>query len=358
MEPQNQSNEPNFNFHPDVKKNWFSRHMILGFVFLFAILAAIVAGLYYWQTVRQIPAIVDLPVHKVKVDPTATWQTYTNAQYGFEFKYPNDWNLSDESNADPNPLTKFSTVQVTKTVSDNDFSYAEFSSSLTEDSGIKNFQGAGPTMSIGGIDWNTHRDATGLGAEHKSLFLDTPYKNKFYTIELYPSDTDLSPVLTQILSTFKFTTPSIGTILTSKVYTNAKYGFQLTMPDSWTKYTVDEITPRPDDQVFPNTTILMFGLPLDHKLKDTADHFAVWWIAITPLNSWKKDACQSATTPGCDQGQELGRNSKYVFEKQIQQPPSPGSDCIDPNFKSQEPYLCSVYLDIYGLGIKDFKLLQ
>ncbi len=75
--------QPNIPQEP--KQPWFSKHMILGLVFVFAVAAASVAGIYYWQTVRQIPTSYAPIVHK---DPTADWKTYTNDKYGYEFKYP------------------------------------------------------------------------------------------------------------------------------------------------------------------------------------------------------------------------------------------------------------------------------
>ncbi len=70
----------------DPKKSWFGMHKVLGIVFLLAAAGAAVAGVYYWQTVRNLPTSYQPIVHK---DPTASWRTYTNEQYGFEFKYPN-----------------------------------------------------------------------------------------------------------------------------------------------------------------------------------------------------------------------------------------------------------------------------
>lgn len=72
------------------KRNWFSTHWILGVVFLFAVAGCATAGIYYWWTVRAIPPTVESPVHK---DPTAGWETYSNSEYGFEFKYPESFSL-------------------------------------------------------------------------------------------------------------------------------------------------------------------------------------------------------------------------------------------------------------------------
>jgi len=78
------------------KKSWFASHMILGYFFIFAVLAAAVSVMYYRQTIRSVPTYYEPIVHK---DPTANWKTYTNnEQYGFEFKYPPNLQLSTLNN--------------------------------------------------------------------------------------------------------------------------------------------------------------------------------------------------------------------------------------------------------------------
>jgi hypothetical protein len=68
---------------PEPKKDWINKHLLLGILFVVLALAAIVSAIYYWQTAGS-RIDVQLPVHK---DQTANWKTYTNDQYGFEFKY-------------------------------------------------------------------------------------------------------------------------------------------------------------------------------------------------------------------------------------------------------------------------------
>ncbi len=60
--------------------------IIIGFI------AAILACAMFWS-------LKDQPVQTQSVD-TANWQTYRNEEYGFEFKYPEDWkvlNWNDDS---------------------------------------------------------------------------------------------------------------------------------------------------------------------------------------------------------------------------------------------------------------------
>src|SRR3989344_484157 len=85
METQAPSSSVPPSLNPEPKKSWLSSHMILGLVFLVVVLGAIVSGIYYWQTVSQIPPVAQFPVHK---DEMAGWKTYTNTEYGFEVKYP------------------------------------------------------------------------------------------------------------------------------------------------------------------------------------------------------------------------------------------------------------------------------
>ena len=178
------------------------------------------------------------------VDTTADWKTYSNAQYGFEFKYPSDWSVRDDSNGDPNPQTKFSTIRISKNLTDADVSYAEFTSSLTRDTGIENLKNPGLDISVGGIAWHTNHDMTGLGATHDSLLLNTSYQNKFYEIGLYPyEETGGSSTLNQILSTFKFTDSTADTS-TWKTYANEQYGFSLNYPPNWYKLESDSHNPN------------------------------------------------------------------------------------------------------------------
>jgi hypothetical protein len=64
------------------------KYKILGYIFIIVAGLAVVSLIYYWQTPKGIQSNVRIPIHQ---DATANWKTYTNTQYGFEFKYPNNW---------------------------------------------------------------------------------------------------------------------------------------------------------------------------------------------------------------------------------------------------------------------------
>lgn len=60
-------------------------------IVLFAVLFTSIL-LYLYLTFRNQPAIVEkiIPTPTESPDPTANWKTYTDNQYGFSFKYPED----------------------------------------------------------------------------------------------------------------------------------------------------------------------------------------------------------------------------------------------------------------------------
>jgi len=90
------------------KTNW-------KFLLIVAVLAAVVGGGILWS-LQQIPSSQPLEIkipEKVK-DETANWKTYRNEEYGFEFKYPKDYNIREETVTDR--LTKIRILSPEKTV--------------------------------------------------------------------------------------------------------------------------------------------------------------------------------------------------------------------------------------------------
>ncbi len=67
----------------------------------FFVLAVLVAGasyaaLQYYQTNRAIDSDY-VPAFTPRMSENSEWKTYTNTQYGFEFKYPRDWHVLNNS---------------------------------------------------------------------------------------------------------------------------------------------------------------------------------------------------------------------------------------------------------------------
>ncbi len=70
------------------------------------VLILVAVGLGSWVWRNQIPKLYPTPTPTIDQQPagsssvpipdtTADWQTYRNEEYGFEFKYPNDWQSTE-----------------------------------------------------------------------------------------------------------------------------------------------------------------------------------------------------------------------------------------------------------------------
>ncbi len=78
-------------------KHFLNKKFIVTFVILLLLGGSAYAGIWMWQNqqVAQEVAPTFTPRPSVAANPTADWKTYTNTQYGFEFKYPNDFSVCD-----------------------------------------------------------------------------------------------------------------------------------------------------------------------------------------------------------------------------------------------------------------------
>jgi|GEM_PF-4901117 hypothetical protein len=85
INPSNQYRAPKVITYGIKEKHHFQGRKIFGIVFVLMFFAAVVSGIYYWQTTSNLPAVINLPSHK---DPTQNWKTYSNSDYGFSFTYP------------------------------------------------------------------------------------------------------------------------------------------------------------------------------------------------------------------------------------------------------------------------------
>jgi hypothetical protein len=81
--------EPSQNTTPLHKDTFFHRHLIAEFISVLLVTAAISTIFSFYAGIPTIDTFQ--PIHHAQTDPTANWKTYTNAQYGFSFKYPNSW---------------------------------------------------------------------------------------------------------------------------------------------------------------------------------------------------------------------------------------------------------------------------
>lgn len=206
--------DTHYKVHPEAdafhasNRNWFVAHWILGVVFLLALAGAVVAGIYYWQTVRQIPASVAVPVHVEKVDPYAGWNAYTSTQYAFEFKYPPTWakvidtkaSLSDYLSAD-GARTFVAIFPITYPAQDHSARVDVYPVSLetakTDNPFLKGKLSS--SVTVNNISWSQIQNTDSSGNPIDSFEYLTEKDGKTY-------DVGGPDVLTkQILSAFKFT---------------------------------------------------------------------------------------------------------------------------------------------------------
>jgi hypothetical protein len=208
------------------------KHKTLGIIFLFAVIAATVSGIYYWQTVSQIPASVEFPVHK---DITANWKTY-NVQNAFEIKYPSNLELKEN---DPDQQSRSGGLYISyaKILLDDD---AEIRITVqnpdlyeTPENYIKKYLGDDPSL-YKQLTISSH-EALQSNPAGNGYFIDTVifYAPNIVEIEYAsgnpPTETN-KKLYDQILSTFKFTDHSTANW---KTYTNDQYGFEFKYPASW-----------------------------------------------------------------------------------------------------------------------------
>jgi hypothetical protein len=195
---------------------WANRHKFsIGIILFFALVA--LGSLYYLASVIASSPILEPVIHKTNhVSSTSTWKTYTNSQYGFEFKYPNKWSVQtttdglglsdgnfdglqgDVNNGsvyDMEIIVKDNSAQ--KSVEDFMKTYGAYNypqyykKDAVLANGIDSYE-------LDGTASQNYHDPRGI------LFTFLPAHNRVYIAELKYS-ASLKDEYNQILSTFKFT---------------------------------------------------------------------------------------------------------------------------------------------------------
>jgi len=84
-------------------------------IFLLITILLIASGFIIWNSFG--PEIVDrfVPSPTPTPDPYADWKTYTNEEYGFSVKYPEDWFERDETKTDSYFTKSFSYKKISDT---------------------------------------------------------------------------------------------------------------------------------------------------------------------------------------------------------------------------------------------------
>jgi hypothetical protein len=209
MPPEEQFRQPGAYDHGKFRRWWSLHHALAYTVIALAVLAFGVVGANY-EMMSKVSTTYQPVAHEVKnIDPTANWKTYTNSQYGFQIKIPQDWDSfpgvdgisfasadttnsynqsKKECNANP-PCAPLLGIDM----SFNNRDQSDSQTSL-------------PAVTLGSNTWSVyeeHLDVTDV------LIYQIKNNGKIYSFRYFSSN---PAMLNQILSTFKFTTTSDGSV--------------------------------------------------------------------------------------------------------------------------------------------------
>ena len=202
-------------------------HLVLVIILIVALLGTL--GFVYWQNYMQ-PKVSDtsqktpvvkkdnsevIPIAKTPavVDPMADWKTYTNAKYGFSFKYPADWTVQESPTANGNsfPSPVPNTLLVKSPSGDDMRIWVNLEGGWGYE--LENFDTVNytETASANGVALNG-RDYTPGRAQEKSLGytinLQFDYASNKYLIMAAGADpatlNTSEEIIKQIISTWKF----------------------------------------------------------------------------------------------------------------------------------------------------------
>lgn len=218
----------------------------------------------------------DTPISEVS-DPTQNWQTYTNEEYRFQFNYPLDWKLASNDFSDNKSISLLSSIEsdqrigpekpnslnyyVSIDIINNNFN--DWWSNLKLDPQYVKYEirkigqyTAYVTESLSDMFGNLQYFIEDKEKNILVNFILTPYEagNNFSNQKL-AYDTFL-----EILSTFKFTTPTSTTTAIPSDWikeTDSSLGISFYHPVSWFKYENSRLW-SPSCKQYPDCPTLKF----------------------------------------------------------------------------------------------------
>jgi len=203
------------------------------FLLIVVVLAVIVGGGALWYEKR--PEQQYQPV-EIKKSEIANWETYRNDEYGFEIKYPKDWQVevSAVKSIKIKNLISGSYFEIIENKNENNLTLNEWFKELTIIDGRPTLKASAKETSINGVKaykLNSELEPPNPLFEIVGI-ADT--QKRIFTLYAYSRQLDDNIILEKMLSTFKF----IKGFETAdwQTYRNEEYGFEFKYPGIFDRF--------------------------------------------------------------------------------------------------------------------------
>jgi hypothetical protein len=180
-------------------KHFLNKKFVVTFIILLLLGGSTYARIQYWQNQQVAQEVV--PTFTPRTDVTAGWKTYTNTQYGFEFKYPADATTREEKFTSCKNAAK-ECLRTFLTLSNGQVIEYQFST----------FQGGRDFINAGDIK----KEKIIIDNKEYEFWSDNQFVNIFslsasnLVVSSYNDSGKIDTnILKEILSTFKFTDSSV-----------------------------------------------------------------------------------------------------------------------------------------------------
>ena len=194
-------------------------HKVL-YTVLGVLLLVLIAGSYFWwQEIKKSEISQEAPtLRSEQSDVPSDWKTYTNTDYGFEFKYPSYFIISSDDKTIIFDIDEFSGLEIS---TENNLSNLNLTQWLTSSEQYNSKDEIDKILNESEVGFsfqqNELRVDDKIGLKHKYdgeggavIYVFLPNNNKIYILRLgsdshFYNQENLILDFDQILSTFKFT---------------------------------------------------------------------------------------------------------------------------------------------------------